>query len=81
MLGEFLKRVFGELVDDWKSAWRWASVRALLVFTVLATYFTENREQWDTLVSFLPDTVKPLAPIVIGLAVFYLRVRKQKTPE
>ena len=65
------------LVDDWKQAWRWASMRLLALSIALQVVLMAMP---DTIRQYLPDSVTHVLAIVILAAGVAGRLYKQETP-
>ena len=53
-----------QLVDNWRSAWRWYSVRAAAAIVSAAAFWTQLP---DATKEAIPDKYKPLAIIAGGI--------------
>ena len=62
-----------KLIENWRSAHKFASVRLAAIAGVIGGYFASNPEQLVALIdwakSLLPESIGPLVPIIIGLLV------------
>jgi hypothetical protein len=71
------------LVDDVNCVWRWVTTWLNLIGTTLLTYALANQTVVAQLLPFLPDKLKPYAPllgILWGVFVQGARMWKQKQP-
>jgi hypothetical protein len=58
------------LIDDWKRAWRWGSVRLGFLASTAVAYLVANPNALNDLVSYVPEHWRPLAAPLIGLLSF-----------
>lgn len=66
-----------QLVDNWRTAWRWYSVRiAGLITGAAATWIALPEE----VKAAIPEEYKPLAVLVGGVAVALSRLVRQANP-
>lgn len=70
----FWARVRARLVDDWRTAWRWWSVRIGIVFGVVATYLLAAPETLVQVIHMLPAELRGWVPPVLGPALTALIV-------
>lgn len=60
-----------ELVDNWRSAWKWASVRLAALVGILATVFTAQPDLLLGLVNMLPEgPLRLFLSVAVGAVVF-----------
>lgn len=67
-------RLRARLVDDWRTAWRWWSVRAAALFGVLATALLATPETLVSVIHSLPAEMRGWVPPIAGPALFALIV-------
>lgn len=67
-----------QLVDNWRSAWRWYSVRTAGVITSAAAVWMALP---DEVKAAIPEKYKPLAVLVGGVAVALTRIIHQPDPQ
>ena len=65
------------LVDDWKSAYKWASVRLAVLVGAIVTYATTYPDEFAQLIEHLPGGVKPFIPILAMVIPIYLRITQK----
>jgi len=65
------------MVDEWKSAYKWASVRLAVLAGMIATYIATYPDQFAQIVEHLPTWAKPLVPIVTVALPIYLRLTQK----
>jgi len=58
-----------KLVDNWRQAHKWASVRLAVLAGVLVTYATsvDGIKQLAGLISYVPEHLRPIASVLLGL--------------
>lgn len=62
----FWGRIRARLVDDWRNAWRWWSVRIAALFGVVATYLLAAPETLVQVINSLPAELRGWVPPVLG---------------
>jgi len=67
-----------QLVDNWRSAWRWYSVRTAGLITGAAAVWMALPEEVK---AAIPEKYKPLAVLVGGVAVALTRIIHQGDPQ
>jgi len=68
------------LVDDVNCSWRWATTWLNLIGTLIVTYALSLTQVVNALLPFLPDKLKPYAPLlgaIWGVLVQAMRSWKQ----
>jgi hypothetical protein len=76
-------KIQDRLVDDIGCAWRWLTTWLNVIGTTLLTYALANEAVVNQLMPFLPEKLKPYAPvlgILWGAFVQGARMWKQKQP-
>lgn len=78
-------RLRARLVDDWRMAWRWWSVRAAAVLGLLATALFAAPETLVSVIHSLPPELRgwlpPLAGPLLTAAIVLIRLWKQGEPK
>lgn len=75
-----------ELVDDWKRAWRWASVQLAALVALAAGFLTQFPTVLQGLTLYVPERWRPVAAIALALVAFIVPtaarlLRKKPCPE
>mgnify|MGYP003451880283 FL=1 len=59
-----------KLIAAWKTAHKLASVRLAALVAIVGAYFTAFPAQLDTLLSVVPEHLRPVASVILGLLIF-----------
>lgn len=74
--------VAARLVDDWRDAWKWASVRLAalggILTAILAAAPGFARELWDQLPAEVRATLPVWAPVLVTALPILVRLYKQR---
>lgn len=77
--------VSARLVDDWRDAWKWASVRLAalggMIAAVAAAAPGFARELWDQLPGEVRSTLPVWAPVLVTALPIIVRLYKQGKPD
>lgn len=66
-----------KLVDDYRQAWKWFSVQAIALLSVLPSVWLSLPEEWRDAV---PDGWKIAGCLLVGAAGIYGRIVDQRKP-
>ena len=66
-----------KLIGDFKHWIRWHSMQLALLAAAMATYFTENPDQWERIIALMPEWVKPFTGVALFLVLWWARMRPQ----
>jgi hypothetical protein len=59
------------LIEDWASTlWKAWSVRLTALWAISLTYFASYPDQWVELLKLVPEGVRPLVSMAMGIAMF-----------
>ena len=59
-----------KLIDNWKAAHKWASVRLAMLAGLAVAFFTAYPNQLEVLIDAVPEQYRPLASLAVGFVVF-----------
>lgn len=59
-----------KLIQNWKAAHRWASVRLAAIAAFVAAYFTLNPDHLALISALVPEQYRPLVAVAIGMLTF-----------
>lgn len=77
--------VAARVVDDWRNAWKWASVRLAALGGVIVAAITGApgfaKELWDQLPQDVRTTLPVWAPVLVTALPILVRLYKQGKPD
>jgi hypothetical protein len=75
------QKFFDSLVENWNEAYKWFSVQALALLTLIATLKEAFPDEWDQIISILPEPAQRALLPVVCIALIYARLKNQTKPE
>lgn len=80
-----LEKLEAKLVNNWRNAWKWWSMRLNLIASVAVAYLLSSPELILTTLNQLPPEMRAFFPPAIGFVLFAVvagvRIWKQKNPK
>lgn len=71
------QKILDGLVEDWKQAYRWFTVQAIFVLTMIATFAEAFPDEFDQIKMMLPEPVRRVVLPILGVLLILMRIKNQ----
>lgn len=69
-----LKMIEARLVDNWRQAWKWGSVRLALLAGVISGWAASDPNGFARVVDLLPEWARPLLGLAVAISAIGTRL-------